>query len=145
MGLRRKGREIALQTMYALEYSEVNESQNNEILEDKLTEITNSKDNELDSKIIVFARELLVNTIANLTVIDKKIEEHSTNWSKNKIAVIDLIILRIAIYELLFTTTPPAIIMNEAIEIAKRYSSDSSGKFVNGILNSVAAEIGIKL
>lgn len=140
MGLRRKGREIALQTFYALEYSQQENADLN-LFNEKLLEIINSKDSEMDQKIIDFAREILANTIANISQIDEKIAEHSTNWKMDKIALIDLSILRIATYELLFTPTPPAIIMNEAIEIAKRFSSESSSKFVNGILNSITREL----
>lgn len=140
MGLRRKGREIALQTFYALSFSDENDVDLS-MYNAKLEEIISSKEHELDSKIIDFSKEILTNTIANITAIDAKIAEHSTNWKMDKIALVDLIILRIAAYELLFTPTPPAIIMNEAIEIAKRYSSESSSKFVNGILNSITAEM----
>ncbi|MCF7792982.1 MAG: transcription antitermination factor NusB [Candidatus Cloacimonetes bacterium] len=140
MGLRRKGREIALQTFYALSFSGENDVDLS-IFEAKLEEISSSKEHELDNKILEFSKEILANTIANITAIDEKIAEHSTNWKMSKIAMVDLSILRIATYELLFTSTPPAIIMNEAIEIAKRYSSESSSKFVNGILNSITAEL----
>ena len=58
----------------------------------------------------------------------------------DRIAKLDKCILRIATYEMLFTETAPAVIMNEAIEIAKKFCSESSGKFINGILNSIAEE-----
>ena len=141
MGLRRKGREIALQTFYALSFLDIEKEIDYSCYEDKMNEIISTKDHELDNKIIEFSKEILANTINNLEEIDKKITEHSTNWKMSKIATVDLMILRIATYELLFTPTPPAIVMNEAIEIAKKYSSESSSKFVNGILDSITAEL----
>ncbi|HPR17053.1 MAG TPA: transcription antitermination factor NusB [Candidatus Cloacimonadota bacterium] len=141
MGLRRKGREIALQTLYAMEYPSECEGEPMEACKEKLLEIAETREMETDEKIVEFSLEILRNTVANLEAIDAKIAEHSTNWSKDKIAMIDLCILRIAAYELLFTPTPPAIVMNEAIEIAKKYASESSGKFVNGILNSISVEL----
>lgn len=141
MGLRRKGREIALQTLYALSYADNDKAVDYSCYEDCLNEIISAKEHEFDSKIIEFSKEILANTISNLEEIDRKIGEHSTNWKMDKIASVDLMILRIATYELLYTPTPPAIVMNEAIEIAKKYSSESSSKFVNGILNSITAKL----
>lgn len=143
MGMRRKGREIAMQTLYALEYKEFLQAEADEIdfCKLKLEEIAESKEILKDSSIFDFALEILLNTLAKLDEIDAKIVEHSTNWSMNKIANLDRSILRIATYEMLFTPTAPAIVMNEAIEIAKRFCSDSSGKFINGILNSISQEL----
>jgi transcription antitermination protein NusB len=143
MGMRRKGREIAMQTLYAIEYKEFLQTDDNEIefCKLKLAEIAESKEITKDNTIFEFALEILLNTLAKMEEIDAKIAEHSTNWSMNKIAHLDRSILRIATYEMLFTLTAPAIVMNEAIEIAKRFCSDSSGKFINGILNSIAKEL----
>ena len=143
MGMRRKGREIAMQTLYALEYKEFLEAEadENDFCRLKLAEIAESKEITKDNSIYDFALEILLNTLAKMSEIDAKIAEHSTNWSMDKIANLDLSILRIATYEMLFTPTAPAIVMNEAIEIAKRFCSDSSGKFINGILNSITQEL----
>ena len=141
MGIRRKGREIALQTLYAIEFTDHQHTDLEHIFLGKLQEITNAREIKADSKIYEFALEIVRNTIHRIDEIDKKIAEHSTNWKVNKIADLDKAVLRIAVYEMMFTATAPAIIMNEAIEIAKKFCSDSSSKFVNGILNSIADDL----
>jgi N utilization substance protein B len=142
MGIRRKGREVALQTLYALSYEIIQqEDQLNYYLEsysDKLAGIVADLDIKDNSKILIFAEDLLHNTILKFAEIDKAIKAHSDNWKLENIAKVDIAILRIAIYEILFTSTPAAVIMNEAIEISKKFCSESSGRFINGILNAVA-------
>ncbi|MCK4654876.1 MAG: transcription antitermination factor NusB, partial [Candidatus Cloacimonetes bacterium] len=110
-------------------------------LTNKLTEISKDKKIKNDTKIFEFASDILINLNSNISEIDKKIKKHSTNWSFDRIAKLDLSILRVATYEMLYTDTAPAIIMNEAIEIAKKYCSESSGKFINGVLNAIAEEL----
>ena len=78
----------------------------------------------------------------HLKEIDELIEKHATNWSFNRIAKVDLSILRLAIYELKYKDVPEKVAVNEAVEIAKVYSTEKSPKFVNGILGSVIKEIG---
>lgn len=141
MGIRRKGREIALQTLYAIEFTDHEHNDLELIYQEKLQEITEAREIQIDSKIFDFALEIVRNTIHNIDEIDKNISSHSTNWKVSKIADLDKAVLRIATYEMMFTATAPAIIMNEAIEIAKKFCSDSSSKFVNGILNSIADEL----
>lgn len=142
MGIRRKGREIALQTLYALSYElHSQEDQLNYYLEsypEKLRGIVADLDIKEDSKILIFAKDLLHNIILKFPEIDEKIKANSDNWTIENIAKVDISILRIAVYEMLFTDTPAAVIMNEAIEISKKFSSESSGKFINGILNAVS-------
>ena len=144
MGIRRKGREIAVQTIYSLEF--VNNGFHNEDreLNNKLIEIAADKGIEEDNKIFEFAHDLLNNIFSNLSIIDEKIKEHSTNWTFERIAKLDLSIMRVAIYEMLLSKIAPAIAMNEAIEIAKKYCSGSSSKFINGVLNAVANETQVK-
>lgn len=144
MGLRRKGREIALQTLYSLEYLETDEYLKElgwfEKYQEKMTEICDDKNITSNSKICEFATSIIDGIIPNLETIDENIGAHSTNWSIDKIANLDKCLLRIATYEMLFTDTPPAIVMNEAIEIAKKFCAESSSKFINGILNAIAKE-----
>lgn len=140
MGIRRKGREIAVQTIYSLEFVNHGFQIEAKELKNKLLEMAVDKGIEEDSKIFEFAQDLLNNIIPNLKIIDDKIKEHSTNWTFDKIAKLDLSIMRIAVYEMSLTKIAPAIAMNEAIEIAKKYCSGSSSKFINGVLNAVANE-----
>lgn len=141
MGIRRKGREIALQTLYATEFVDHDHQDLDTVYQDKLKEVSDAREIPVDGKIYDFALEIVRNTVHRIDEIDKKIAAHSTNWSVDKIADLDKAVLRIATYEMMFTVTAPAIIMNEAIEIAKKYCSDSSSKFVNGILNSISADL----
>jgi N utilization substance protein B len=88
-----------------------------------------------------FALELIRNVLANLNDLDNKIIERVTNWEMNRIALIDKILLRMGICELLyFPDIPPKVSINESIEIAKDYSTAGSGKFINGILDAILAE-----
>lgn len=70
--------------------------------------------------------------------IDTAINDAAIDWRVDRMAAVDRIILRIAVYELLHTQTPKAVVMNEAVEIAKTYSTERSGAFVNGVLDKVA-------
>ena len=89
-----------------------------------------------------FARRLIIQTIAHTPEIDKVIRAKVTNWDFKRIAVLDRLILRMAICELLhFREIPPKVSMNEAIELAKLFSTQRSGQFVNGVLDAVLADL----
>ncbi|MDR1595833.1 MAG: transcription antitermination factor NusB [Puniceicoccales bacterium] len=89
-----------------------------------------------------FGKELVVGTIENIDAIDELIAEHSAHWTIGRMAIVDLAILRIAIYEMLFRDdVPPIVAMNEAIDIGKTLSTDDSGRFLNGVLDSVGKKL----
>ncbi|MDR2721007.1 MAG: transcription antitermination factor NusB [Puniceicoccales bacterium] len=89
-----------------------------------------------------FARELVVGTVENLDVIDELIEKNTKNWSIQRIAKVDLAILRLAIYEMLFRRDiPPIVSVNEAIELGKELSTGESSRFINGVLDNVKSVI----
>ena len=141
MGMRRKGREVAIQTLYSIEFLDndirlLPEDGAIKILED----VAADKEILPDSQIFEFASDLVRNVLLHIDPIDEKIKTHSTNWSFERIAKLDVSVMRVAVYELIYTETAPPIIMNEAIEIAKKYCSESSGKFINGVLNAIAKE-----
>ncbi|MCF7858074.1 MAG: transcription antitermination factor NusB [Candidatus Cloacimonetes bacterium] len=142
MGIRRKGREIAIQTLYSLEFSDfdIHQVQEKEI-KNILKNVAADTDIQPDNNIYDFAFEIVNGVIQNIDPIDVQIKARSINWSFERIAKLDLGIIRVATYELVFTETAPAIIMNEAIEIAKKYCSESSGKFINGVLNAIKEAI----
>lgn len=85
---------------------------------------------------------LVQGVFSALDRIDDAISKASTNWSLDRMATIDRALLRIAVYELLESDTPPKVILNEAIELAKKYGTEQSGPFVNGILATVARDAG---
>ncbi|MDE6432300.1 MAG: transcription antitermination factor NusB, partial [Opitutales bacterium] len=89
-----------------------------------------------------FASELSIGAIENQDVIDALIQKHTQNWQISRIAKVDLAILRIATYEMLFREDiPPVVSMNEAIELGKELASDESSRFLNGVLDNMRSEI----
>ena len=89
-----------------------------------------------------FASKLVIQTITHTDDIDKIIGLHVTNWDFKRIAVLDRLILRMAICELMyFKEIPPKVSVNEAIELAKLFSTSRSGQFVNGILDAILNEM----
>jgi len=142
MGIRRKGREIALQTLYSLDY--LREKTDNFQFPDfqqKLDEIVAEEKIEPNNKIYNFAVQILQSLLTNIVEVDDKIKKHSITWPFEKIANLDRNIMRIAVSEMLFSSVAHPVIMDEAIEISKKYCSESSGKFINGILNAISQEI----
>jgi N utilization substance protein B len=90
----------------------------------------------------LFAEPLIRGTLQHRDAIDEHIKKHVKNWDFNRIAVVDRNILRLAIFEMLHREDiPPVVSINEAVDIAKKFSTEDSGKFVNGILDKVKAEL----
>jgi N utilization substance protein B len=128
---RRVVREKVLQILYAYEM-------NNENLLALTQSILGDIQEENDKK---FGEELVNRVLANKKVLDEKIQKRISNWEINRVALIDKILLRMAICEILFfTDIPPKVSINEAIEIAKEFSTAGSGKFINGILDAILSE-----
>jgi N utilization substance protein B len=89
-----------------------------------------------------FGKELAVGTVENIDAIDGLIKENVTHWSFDRIAIVDLAILRVAVYEMLFRDdVPPIVAMNEAIDIGKIMSTDESGRFLNGVLDGIKKKL----
>lgn len=90
----------------------------------------------------LFADPLIRGTIQHRDAIDEKIKHHVQNWEIHRIAAVDRNVLRLAIYEMLHRDDiPPVVSINEAVDIAKKFSTDDSGKFVNGILDKIKGEL----
>lgn len=88
-----------------------------------------------------FTRLLVEGVAANLAVIDEKVSGYAANWQLERMAVVDRNILRMGCYELVFCQDiPPKVSINEAVELAKKYSGPEAGKFVNAILDKIKAE-----
>lgn len=95
-----------------------------------------------ETAVRTFAEPLIRGTLEHLPEIDEKIKEHAKNWELPRMAVVDRNILRLAIFEMLYRDDiPPVVSINEAVDIAKRFSTDESGRFVNGILDKVKGEL----
>src|SRR3989338_4686688 len=123
---RRQGREAALQLLYLIDVCRLDV--------DKIPDAVLS-DEPLAAKTREFARHLASGTVSQWERIDKLVAHHAKNWEIHRMATIDRCLLRMASFELLADLeTPVNVIINEAVEIAKRYSTAESSKFVNGIL-----------
>jgi len=134
MGKRRKAREFALQILFRLNLGHEN------LTEDMLKEFWD--DNPTSQDVKGYATTLVKGTIEHIIEIDKIISSLSENWSINRMASVDRNILRFATYELLYRPDiPSTVIINEAIEIAKRYGTEDSGPFINGVLDRIAKEV----
>jgi N utilization substance protein B len=128
---RRIVREKVLQVLYAYE---MNKDSLDPLALEILSEITDKADKD-------FARELISKVISNVADLDNRIVGRVTNWEMNRLALIDKILIRMGICEILFfPDIPPKVSINESIEIAKDFSTAGSGKFINGILDAILAE-----
>lgn len=97
---------------------------------------------EEDRSYYAFAEELINGTIKNIEPIDQEITAHASNWTFERIAKVDLAILRLAIFELLYRTDiPPIVSINEAIDLSKVFSNLDSKRFINGILDKMKNKI----
>lgn len=95
-----------------------------------------------ESAVRLFAEPLIRGTLEHREALDEVIQKHAKNWSLHRMAVVDRNILRLAAYEMLHRPDiPPVVSINEAVDIAKKFSTEDSGKFVNGILDSLRKEI----
>ena len=127
--VRRRTRATALQALYE---ADAVRHESGRALEDQLDAL------DLPEHAREFARQLVRGVLANRGEIDKIIAEFATAWPIGQMAVVDRNVLRIAIYEMIMgTDTPPKVAINEAVELAKRFGSDNSPRFVNGVLGAV--------
>jgi len=137
MGKRRKGRELALRCLYSLEFLPTGKP------EERLAEII--KEERPEKTVKAFALELLSGVNKNQDYFDRLISQYATNWSLDRVAVIDRNILRLSLYEMLKKNEeiPPAVCIDEAIELAKTYGSEDSYRFINGILNKIKEDLDL--
>ena len=128
-GTRRKARITALQSLFEIDCAgHVAESTLDHLIEE----------NQLTEEAAPFARELVFGVLQNREVLDKTIVKYAPNWPLDQMALIDRNILRLAIYEIsIAKNVPIKAAINEAVELAKLFGSDSSSKFINGVLGSV--------
>lgn len=128
-GTRRQARRIALQVLY--EYDTAHHD-----VEAVLQRHT--EDRRLDPRVVEFARNLVHGVLAHLSQIDAEIQGAAQEWPISQMARIDKNILRVAIFEILYNNAVPAkAAINEAVELAKTFGSDTSSRFVNGVLGTI--------
>ena len=129
---RRIVRERVLQILYAYE---MNRESLQMLIDGTLSDIKDKADKQ-------FANDLINKVLIHVKELDAKILERVANWEMNRIALIDRLLLRMGICELLyFPDIPPKVSINESIEIAKDFSTAGSGKFINGILDSILLDL----
>ena len=128
-GKRSQAREAALKTLYQMDITKDSPDQALKIFFRHHRVAVSSQP---------FVSRLVQGTVEHLIRIDELLGQHATNWTLNRMAIVDRNILRLGIFELLFESeTPPKVVINEAVELAKRFGTADSGKFVNGVLDSV--------
>jgi len=134
MGPRRKAREYALQMLFQWDIT-------HDAIEQIVATFFQNQPEE-SAPIVDFARSLVTGTIEHVEEIDRLIQRHAEHWRLDRMAVVDRNLLRLATQEFLHDSgTPKTVIINEAIEIARRFSTQESPQFINGILDSIKKEL----
>ena len=136
MSRRSRGREVALQSLYQLDLRRITNPD-----KDRLAAIHRFHRGRLRfGPLVEFADALVAGVLERQVEIDATLESSSQNWRLSRMAATDRTVLRIAAYELLHTDTPPPVVADEAIELARRYGSEASPRFVAGILGRLVAD-----
>ena len=133
MASRRKGRILAFQALYCWESSRVP-------VEELagFSWLENEKLAGLDQAIVDFSRLLITGTIENIKAIDAMIKKHLENWDFSRLGRVDLAVMRISVYSLMYQNEmAPSIVIDEAIGISKEFGADDSFRFINGVLDSI--------
>jgi transcription antitermination protein NusB len=160
MGMRRKARERALQFLYQNDLNPADkldeamdhffESQRLAVLAEaaaaKPASISETPPPEIpsvdDTAMRMFSERLIRGVLDNQIAVDAEIQKYALNWDLRRMAAVDRNVLRLAVFELRHRTDiPPVVSINEAVEIAKRFSTQDSGKFVNGILDKIKCDL----
>ena len=139
MASRHLSRSIAMQSLYELDFNKFDNRQIDEIVKHNIAEFA---PNSVQAD---FIKKLTKGVLDKQSVIDPIIEKCAPEWPIEQITIVDRNILRLGIFELLFgdyNETPPKVAINEAIELAKAYGGDGSGRFINGVLGTVYREMG---
>ena len=133
MASRRKSREFAMQMLYQWEICGYTPAQ---------VEATFFANQRADPEVEGFARDLFEGAVNDIDRLDRLVRQHADNWRLERMAAVDRNILRVALYELLHhLETPAAAVINEALEIARRFSTGDSVEFVNGVLDGIRKQL----
>jgi N utilization substance protein B len=131
MATRHQARTAVIGLLYAYDLGNTNIADfSDEILEES----------KIRNKQRVFSNELFSGTIENLTILDNEIEAHLKEWDYKDIGKVEKAIMRLGAYEILIAKTDRAIIINEAVELAKKLADEKSPKFINGVLDAIGKE-----
>ncbi len=135
MGSRRKARECALQMLFAADVAEMPAT---DVVRSYWAELGEA---DLDESARQFATRLAAGTLQNLELLDERIRSRAEHWRIPRMAVVDRNILRLAVYEFLYEPTPRTVAINEALEIARRFSTYEATQFINGILDAIKRDL----
>ncbi len=135
MGTRRKARECALQMLFAADAAKTREG----VLAGNFW--SEFGEPSLDEGTRQFADQLALGTLTNVEAIDEKIRTRDEHWRIERMAIVDRNVLRLAVYEFLYDTTPHTVVINEALEIARRFSTFEATQFINGILDAIKHDL----
>src|SRR5918912_2648398 len=135
MGSRRKARECALQMLFA---ADVAGTRVDELVRSYWEELGET---DLEESAREFATRLVTGTLAHLQELDERIRSRAEHWRISRMAVVDRNILRLAVYEFMFEPTPRTVAINEALEIARRFSTYEATQFINGILDAIKRDL----
>jgi transcription antitermination protein NusB len=134
MGTRRKSRELALQMLFQADMGQQSAAD--------VSRTFWSERNNVSQDVRGFATDLFRVAVDSAPVIDKLIEGHAKHWRMERMAAVDRNLLRTSVAEFIgFPSTPKAVVINEALEIARKFSSPESVQFINGVLDSIAREL----
>ena len=148
-GIRRQGREMALKVLYSLADHEGGSLEdvlrdfwkNFQFRNDVLGEVVDDAPDSQRPEVRHFAESLVCGVAENLEKIDQELNSYSTNWALDRMARVDLAILRLATFELIFSPDVPLnVVLNEAIELGKRFGTEETPSFINGILDHIAQQ-----
>lgn len=134
-GTRRKARECAMQMLFSADALKGTEDFSTESYWRELG------DAEFDERLQAFANKLVDGTLANLKTIDDRIRTRAEHWRIERMALVDRNVLRLSVYEFLFEDTPHTVVINEALEIARRFSTFEATQFINGILDAIKLDL----
>src|SRR5262252_8733892 len=135
MGSRRKARECALQMLFAGDVSQTPPDDLVQMFWTELSEI------DIEDWARDFSTRLTTGTLAHLADLDERIRQRAEHWRISRMAIVDRNILRLAVYEFLFEPTPRTVAINEALEIARRFSTYEATQFINGILDAIKRDL----
>jgi N utilization substance protein B len=139
MGSRRKARECALQMLFAADVAGTRGDQLARMFWSELS------DGDLEPGAQEFATKLTIGALANLEEVDERIKSRAEHWRISRMALVDRNLLRLAVYEFLHEPTPRTVIINEALEIARRFSTWEATQFINGILDAIKRDLDQEL
>ena len=134
-GTRRKARESALQMLFA---ADVDKTEAEQLTTAYWTELG---DQSFDERTRDFASNLVIGALKNLETVDDRIRSRAEHWRIERMAIVDRNILRLAVYEFLYEDTPRTVVINEALEIARRFSTFEATQFINGILDAIKLDL----